>query len=100
MPRLRQVVAHGVRAPLAEREVVFGRADVAGVAFDLEPQLRVLLQRLDRLVERPRRFRPQRVAVEVEVHVLEDDLLARRADHLDGDGGAGRAALAVGDRAR
>ena len=62
------------------------------------PQVGVLLQRLDRLVERARRFRPQRVAVEVEVHVLEDDLLARRPDHLDRDRIARRAALAVGHR--
>ena len=31
-----QVVAHRVGAALAERQVVFGRADVAGVAFDLD----------------------------------------------------------------
>src|SRR5690606_3556297 len=48
----REVIAHRVGAAFAEREVVFGRADVAGVAFDLEPQLRILLQRRDRLVER------------------------------------------------
>ena len=41
--------------------------------------VRVGLQRRDRLVQRPRRFRPQRVAVEVEVHVLERELAHRPA---------------------
>src|SRR4029453_5182203 len=45
---LLQVLADRVRTPLAERQVVFGCADVAGVAFDLEPEVRVLLQRSDR----------------------------------------------------
>ena len=85
MPRLDEVLAHRGRAAFAERQVVFGRADVAGVAFDLDLQVRVLLQRAHRFVERAHRFRPQAVAVEVEVHVLEDDLLHRRLDHLDGD---------------
>src|SRR3954454_17352238 len=31
-----QVVLHGVRATVAEGEVVFGRADAAGVTFDLD----------------------------------------------------------------
>src|SRR4051794_37065600 len=44
----REVVANRVRAALAERQVVFGRADVAGVAFDLDPQARVLAQCRDR----------------------------------------------------
>ena len=35
-----QVVAHRVRAPIAQRQVVFRRADVAGVPFDLDPQRR------------------------------------------------------------
>ena len=35
-PRDDEVVADGVGAALAERQVVFGRADVAGVAFDLD----------------------------------------------------------------
>jgi hypothetical protein len=81
----REIVAHRVGAPLAERQVVLGRADVAGVPFDLDAQVGVLLQRPDRLVEGARGLRPQRVAVEVEVHVLEDELLARRLDDLDGD---------------
>ena len=38
MPRLDEVVAHRGGAPLAERQVVFRRADVAGVPFDLDPQ--------------------------------------------------------------
>ena len=41
----RQVVADRGGAAFAERQVVLGRADVAGVAFDLDPQRRVLLQR-------------------------------------------------------
>ena len=45
----------------------------------------------DRFVERPRRFRPEAVAVEVEVDVLEDDFFHRFLDHLDGDH-VGRAA--------
>ena len=67
-----EVLADRVGAALAERQVVFRRADVAGVALDLDAQVRVLLQRADRLVERARRFGPQAVAVEVEVDVLED----------------------------
>src|SRR5689334_25266003 len=41
----RQVVADGRRAPLTQRQVVLGRADVARVSFDLDPQVRILLQR-------------------------------------------------------
>src|SRR6476619_5337312 len=78
----RQVLADRGRAAFTKREVVLGRADVAGVAFDLDAQVRVLLERADRFVERARRFRPQAVTVEVEVHVLEDELLHRRPDHL------------------
>src|SRR5262245_19220134 len=40
-----QVVLHRVRAPVAERQVVFRRADVARVAFDLDAQRRVLAHR-------------------------------------------------------
>ena len=65
-------------------------------------RLGVVLQRADRFVERPRRFRPEAVAVEVEVDVLEDDLLHGFLDHLDGDHVGRRAAFAVvhadGDR--
>ena len=43
---------------------------------------------------------PQRVAVEVEVDVLEHDLLPGRTNDLDRDRVAGRAALAVGHRDR
>src|SRR4029078_1452239 len=59
----RQVVADGGAAALAEAEVVLGGADAAGVAFDLEPQRRVVPHRADRLVEDAHRFGPQRVAV-------------------------------------
>ena len=56
------------------------------------------LHRGDRLVERARRFRPQRVAVEVEVHVLEDDLLHDGPDDVDVHRGAGGlAVLRAGD---
>ncbi len=47
----RQVVTHSGGAPLTERLVVFGGADVAGVALDLEIQFRVVVQRGDSLVE-------------------------------------------------
>src|SRR5262245_40632821 len=33
-----QVIAHRVGAAIAERQVVLGRADIARMAFDLEPQ--------------------------------------------------------------
>src|SRR4051795_12222042 len=33
-----EIVAHGVRAAIAESEVVFGRADAASMAFDLHAQ--------------------------------------------------------------
>ena len=39
---LRQVIAHRVGAAFAERQVVFGRADAAGVAFNGQAQRRVL----------------------------------------------------------
>ena len=45
----------------------------------------VLAQRRHRFVEHARRFRPQRVAVEVEVHVLERVVPHRRPRHLDVD---------------
>src|SRR5882672_5396939 len=77
-----EVVAHRSGTTLAERQVVLGRADVAGVAFDLHPDVRVLLQHCHRLIERAYRFGPQAIAVEVEVHVLEDDW---RRDHRPHD---------------
>ena len=40
-PAADQVVLHRVRAPIAERQVVFRRPDVAGVPFDFDPQRRV-----------------------------------------------------------
>src|SRR4029077_7541941 len=66
-----EVVLHSRRAPIAEREVVLGRADVAGVPFDLDPKRRRLAHRANGFVQDARRFRPQRVAVEVEVDILE-----------------------------
>src|SRR5438046_2599007 len=68
-----EVVAHRIGATLTEGHVVFRRADVARVAFDLDADVGVALQHRDRLVERAHRFGPQTVAVEVEVHVFEDD---------------------------
>jgi hypothetical protein len=47
------------------------------VAFNRDAKVRVFLHGLDRFVEDARRFRPQRVAVEVEVHVFERDLPLR-----------------------
>ena len=56
------------------------------------------LQLRDRVVEQTERLRTQRRTVEVEVHVLEGQLDdRRRPDHLDGDRGVRRAALAVVD---
>src|SRR5262245_1394972 len=83
-----EIVAHRVGAAFAEREVVFRRADVAGVAFDLDADVGVLrpLQRRYRFVERADGFRPQAVPVEVEVHVLERDLRACRPHDLYVDG--------------
>src|SRR5688500_205184 len=46
-PAARQVLTHGIGAALAEGQVVFGRADVARMTFDLDAQVRVLLHRLD-----------------------------------------------------
>src|SRR5262245_28241737 len=43
-PAAGEVLAHGSRPALAEREVVLRRADVAGVAFDLDPQIGVRLE--------------------------------------------------------
>src|SRR5438874_5530934 len=93
-----QVVLYGVRAALAAREVGYRRADIARVAFDFHVHSRILLRHADGFVERPQRLGPQTVAVEIEVHVLEDDWRHNRgSDDLDVDGIAGR--LVVG-RAR
>src|SRR5688572_2768580 len=81
-----QVFAYGGGAAFAEREVVFGRADVAGVAFERQPQRGVFLHRRHGLLEQAHRFGPQRVTVEVEVHVFEREHLLLALDHLDGYG--------------
>src|SRR5262245_4636314 len=68
-----QVIPRPVGAARTEREVVFRRSDVARVAFDLDTHVRILLEHAHGLIEYAQRFRPQAVAVEVEVHVLEND---------------------------
>src|SRR5688572_19970015 len=47
----RQVLAHRGRAALAERQVVFSRADVAGVALERQSQRGVLFHRRHRLLK-------------------------------------------------
>src|SRR5687767_14235955 len=66
-PAAHQILAHGAGAPVAERDVVLRRADVAGVSFDLDSRLRILLHRLDGFIQGARRFGTQRVAVKIEM---------------------------------
>src|ERR1700731_4591543 len=46
-----QIVVHGLRAPGAERDIVFARAALVGMAFDEETILRVAAQPLRLLVQ-------------------------------------------------
>ena len=65
----------------------------------VQPQRRIRLHRRDRVIEHLERVRPQREAVEVEVHVLERELAARRAHDLNRRRlSLRRAALAVAHR--
>src|SRR2546422_47312 len=55
-PLAGQIRLHRVGAPVAQRQVVFRRPDVARVPLDRQPQRRVLLHGSHRLVEHPRRL--------------------------------------------
>jgi hypothetical protein len=55
-PAAQEIVADGVRATIAECEIVFRRPDVARVAFDLDAHLSVFLQALDEFVQHARCF--------------------------------------------
>ena len=65
------VLHHRTRAAIAERQVVFRRADAAGVAFDPDPQSRVRPQRGHRLARMRCAASVSEIPVEVEVDIFE-----------------------------
>ena len=104
MPRPARYSPDGVGPPLAERQVVLGRADVAGVALDVDSRRSgSACMASNTSSSSRRRRRPQVEAVELEVHVLEGDLPRRlrgRLDDLNGHRLRDRSAAAVADRHR
>src|SRR5690606_5618772 len=63
-----QVVVHGLGAALGQARVVLLGTDRVGVTGNLDTQVRIATQDLDRLVQDLHRIRAQRRTVEAEVH--------------------------------
>src|SRR5690606_27203792 len=85
-----EVVLHGLGAPLRQVAVVLGAAGVVGVAGDLDAQVRVLLEDLERPVEGAERGAGEIRRVHLEVDALDD-----AGELLDLLGHLVRAAVAV-----
>src|SRR3954449_12735000 len=89
-----EIIAHRLGPASAQRNVVFARAALVGVAFDREGVIGVLLQPLRLLVERAARLRRELGGIGLEenavAHVYDEVLLAARR------GGAGRGQRIVG----
>ena len=71
-PARDQIFAHGLRAAGAERDVVFARAALVGMAFDGEGVAVVVVEPLRLLVERRARLIGQLGGIGFEEHAVAD----------------------------